>query len=215
MPIDQYTLNYLNHLQSAVQSLHERLYEVEHRIGELQADVEKLKKDPKTHVGTIEYKFDQLKIETLEGTLNIGLTPSGDGLDELDVGDQQIKVPKTKTHRSEEEETELTPLEQEVKQRIDAYLQSNAINDIQQIEVQHNFPLNEQYRLFIIEDIHKQIPNRIRELYAALHEEPKTRNLSKNDPDQAEQLLFDNLHRDILNGIEKFITNLKSGSDAT
>ena len=34
-----------------------------------------LKEAPSTKIDRIEYKFDQLKIETLEGTLNIGLNP--------------------------------------------------------------------------------------------------------------------------------------------
>lgn len=48
---------------------------LERRLSVLEARLQELESQPRTTIERIEYKFDQLKVETLEGTLNIGLAP--------------------------------------------------------------------------------------------------------------------------------------------
>ncbi|REE88687.1 spore germination protein PC [Paenibacillus taihuensis] len=45
------------------------------QIEMLNARIEMAEKKPMYHVDTIQYHFDQLKVEKLDGTLNIGMTP--------------------------------------------------------------------------------------------------------------------------------------------
>ena len=54
--------NLIRGMQKKIQSLEKRVSEIQNR--------------PPVHIDRMEYKFDQLKVETLEGTLNIGLNPS-------------------------------------------------------------------------------------------------------------------------------------------
>lgn len=42
----------------------------------IQTELNRMKENPGTRIDRVEYKFDQLKIERLEGTLNIGLNPA-------------------------------------------------------------------------------------------------------------------------------------------
>lgn len=49
---------------------------MEKTLASLIEEIEQLKARPPVRVDRIEYAFDQLKIETLDGTLNIGINPS-------------------------------------------------------------------------------------------------------------------------------------------
>jgi spore germination protein PC len=210
MPIDQYTMNYLNHLSHVIQSFQERLYASEQKIQTLQDEFDRLKNDSKMNVGRIEYKFDQLKIERLEGTLNIGLTPkSGEGLlDDLSVGDQSIQMGNETNPNPLR--TAMNPITDAVTSRVGRFLQTEALNELKQIEAKLEFPLDDNYRLFIIEDIRKQIPLRISQLVETLRG-PSNQASLPDESDSLENYLFDSIHSEILNGIEQFILKLKSG----
>ncbi len=63
----------------------------------------------------IEYKFDQLKVESLDGTLNIGLNPSNlkETIEDLAV-EQNVNVNSIK---------DLTPYKERITKEIQAYIQ--------------------------------------------------------------------------------------------
>ncbi len=97
---------------------------------------------PKTVIEKIEYHFDQLKIETLEGTLQIGLTPNGtDGniLEDLYTPDAQ--TPETHPYLHE-------LMKDGVPQYIDSYVS------------EHGFHLSDKHREHMITDINNQLPER-------------------------------------------------------
>ena len=65
----------------------------------------------------LEYKFDQLKVETLEGTLNIGLNPTDlQGIEDFSVPTQK---------RSSHAEVRGCPLFTEIENSIHQYLDTN------------------------------------------------------------------------------------------
>ena len=67
---------YLQQLHSIVMKQENKILHLEKAIFQLNKEIQELKQKPAIHVDKMEYKFDQLKVETLEGTLNIGLNPS-------------------------------------------------------------------------------------------------------------------------------------------
>lgn len=75
---------HLNVWQQWAFRIEQRLQEQEDTIKQLQLELEKLRQQqlretaptPTLHVDKIEYRFDQLKVETLEGSLQIGLSTS-------------------------------------------------------------------------------------------------------------------------------------------
>lgn len=215
MSMDPNTLNYLHHLNHMIQTLEDRLYYAENRIGELEEEVDHLKNDKKMNVGRIEYKFDQLKIEKLDGTLNIGLTPkNGDGsLDDIMVGDTPIMTGPPQ-NRNATNNNEQSPLVRDAYDRVEAFLHNEALDYLIQLEKKQAFPLNEPYRLFILDDVKKQIPDRLQALEKQLKSDPQKRGLIQADPDQAETLLYEAMKKEIEMGIEQFLGKLKSGSDA-
>src|SRR5690606_9664981 len=66
----------LDRLERLISHLQKKLDDTEDVIDQLQTELTELKEQKGVHIGRLEYKFDQLKVETLEGTLNIGLTPA-------------------------------------------------------------------------------------------------------------------------------------------
>ncbi|MFD2924289.1 spore germination protein GerPC [Halobacillus naozhouensis] len=97
---------------------------------------------PKTVIEKIEYHFDQLKIETLEGTLQIGLTPNGTEGDIL----EDLYTPESQPQEAAPYLDEL--MNDAVPQYIDNYVRENGLQ------------LSEKHREHMIADINKQLPER-------------------------------------------------------
>ena len=66
------------------------------KIQSLEKQVSEIQNRPPVHIDRMEYKFDQLKVETLEGTLNIGLNPS----DLQGIEDYSVPMVRVKARRS-------------------------------------------------------------------------------------------------------------------
>ncbi len=90
----------MDSLVSYIETMHAQLYKQRKKLKELTLEVEEMKrsieelqKKPAMSAEKIEYKFDQLKIETLEGTLNIGWSPGAVSMDDdlgIPVGEKVI-----------------------------------------------------------------------------------------------------------------------------
>jgi spore germination protein PC len=150
---DQSMLQYVQNLYSIVQSQEQKIKELESAVSVLMAEVEELKKRPNTTIEKIEYKFDQLKVETLEGTLNIGLNPTvPDQIENFEVEQQGLQV-----NNSKREEV----IFKAAQERLMAFLNEDCVRYIEQLAVQNNYELDDAHKEFIIEDIRKQIDSRI------------------------------------------------------
>jgi|GEM_PF-466400 len=66
-------------VQQTLRNQQEQIAMLQKRVEMLMAQVQTAAAKPTYHIDKIEYQFDQLKIEKLDGTLNIGIQPSGDG----------------------------------------------------------------------------------------------------------------------------------------
>jgi spore germination protein PC len=145
---------YIQWLQQCVQSQDRRIAQLEQLIKQMAADIKQLKDKPPIHVGTIEYKFDQLKVETVEGTLNIGLNPADlQGIEDLAIKQTGMNYPvdpKGQMQRS-----------MEIEEAIYNYLETDLPNIITDTQTKLNIQPNEAYLSFIKEDIKKQLPSRI------------------------------------------------------
>ncbi|MCQ6281003.1 spore germination protein GerPC [Bacillus sp. EB600] len=145
---------YIQWLQQCVQSQENRLVRLEQLVQQMAAELRQVKEKPPIHVGTIEYKFDQLKVETVEGTLNIGLNPSDlQGIEDFATGNKDINTPvhpKAQMQRS-----------MEIEEDIYNYLETDLPNIIAETQTKLNIHPNEAYLSFIKEDIKKQLPSRI------------------------------------------------------
>ena len=81
--------SYSIQLQRYLEAQDKRILQLEQEIKHLTEEISLLKNKPPIHVEKIEYKFDQLKVESLDGTLNIGLNPNDlNNIDEFAINNQ-------------------------------------------------------------------------------------------------------------------------------
>jgi spore germination protein PC len=186
----------LQWLQNCVQAMEQRIRGLEGTIQQLSDQLKQIKEKPTIHVDTIEYKFDQLKVETLEGTLNIGLNPSEmQGIEDFAVN-QPTNIPpdpKGQMQRSIEIEDVLL-----------SYLETDLLEIIQEAGSRLNIQSNDSYLSFIKDDIRKQLPTRI-----DYHLK------SSNIHDQSEegiklsnQNIIELIKKEIQNGVAAFLNHL-------
>lgn len=169
---------------------------------------------PYYHVDTIQYHFDQLKVEKLSGTLNIGMSaPSDDQIKEIgqlvmpgnggngnvqvngnatgngisngigignQVGAGVVNDPIKSAESGMDPEATNTPHQfpapsalgippavsppypyPEIRHAIDCYLDQNAPRQLRQLEAETGIALDPYHQRLIIEDIRKQMSQRI------------------------------------------------------
>lgn len=187
---------YIQWLQQCVQAQERRIAQLEQQVRQMEADLKQLKEKPPIQVGTIEYKFDQLKVETVEGTLNIGLNPTDlQGIEDFAISQPNMNNPvdpKGQMQRS-----------MEIEESIYHYLETDLPAIITETQTKLNIQPNDAYLSFIKEDIKKQLPSRIDfHLKAA----------AQNRTDENENVIFESIinaiKQEIQNGVLSFFQHL-------
>jgi spore germination protein PC len=184
---------YLNKLKQMLNDQNDRIKELEHQIKKLKRQVNVLADEPKT----VEYKFDQLKVEKLEGTLHIGIghsAESKDLIEQFNIGQNTVQMPG-QMKRSVIE----NPNYREMIKAMDEFFIKEAPVYLQSLETKINVPLDESYRVFILEDVQRQVPGRIKHY------------LTKYEPkdERGRKEILQKTKEDIYRGIETFIVHLK------
>ncbi|GAA4846481.1 spore germination protein GerPC [Paenibacillus vulneris] len=190
----QYQNQQIQQLNDYIQYQNEQIKQLNDKMDGLMKEISDMKKKPSSEPSMVrnEYKFDLLKVERLEGTLNIGINPnakdSDSSIDEYSVG-QSVSTPSS-------DDTGSSPDYEGVQSQVDDYFSSDAYRALEYYEQMYQNPLDEPYRKFIIEDVKKQIDKRI-QYYMA-----------KMGPDRNHNAIFEEVKRDIERTFEAFIKNL-------
>lgn len=188
---------YYQWLQNCIQAQDQRIAQLERTVKQLMEELQQIKTKPSIHVDTIEYKFDQLKVETVEGTLNIGLNPTDlQGIEDLAIDNQianNISHPKVQMQRSMEIEDEIL-----------RYLETDLPNII--ISTQNTLQIepNGAYLSFIKEDVKKQLPSRINFHLRNLN--PQERSVENQNA--ANEKIINQIKQEIQNGVLTFFQYL-------
>lgn len=134
----------------------QKLLQLEYSLQAILGDLEILKKPSTPTVDKIEYNFDQLKIEKLEGTLNIGITPGqGKSIEDLSLNGQSLGERSTEI---KQESLYFT----RIQKNINHYLDTEIPLELQKLSKQYNLVLDYEKHSLIIEDLRKQVDERIR-----------------------------------------------------
>ncbi|TVY09537.1 spore germination protein GerPC [Paenibacillus cremeus] len=196
-----YLESYFCQLNEYLQWQTERIRLLEARVNALTVEVEELKAQRAIKIDKIEYKFDQLKVEKLDGTLNIGLSPAGLGdqsLDDLSVGG--ASVIKTNTARSESFAR--------IQAAVYSYLDQQCPMELQQFEYQYQLQLGDSFGRLMIEDLRRQTGDRIQH-YLTHTIDPNQLELT---PEQEQDIIM-RVQRDIRTGMETYVKNKKRDGD--
>lgn len=142
---------YFQQLNAYLQAQSKKLQELESKIGQLQQELETIKKQRTMTVERIEYKFDQLKIEKLDGTLHIGISPDlGKAIDDFTVDGSAVQMTKTDSD-----------MRARIRRQIDRFLDEDVVKLINELEQSTRVVLGEQYIGFMIQDMKSQVDGRI------------------------------------------------------
>lgn len=187
-------------LYQVLQSIQDYIYQQDRKIQSMQKKIEtlenmvtELQNRPPVHVERMEYKFDQLKVETLAGTLNIGLNPSD--LQAI----EDLSIPKqTGLLTPQERISMMSDLENSMQD----YLNKNLPSIIADAGQRLNIPDAGIYHEFILKDIKIQLPNRI-DYY--LNQSFRSKDAS---PEQQKQQIIEQLIKEIYHGVSAFLEHL-------
>ncbi|MFJ8257352.1 spore germination protein GerPC [Peribacillus asahii] len=190
---DLYT--YSKQMQHYLEAQEKRILQLEQEVKRLTEEISVLKNKPPIHVDRIEYKFDQLKVESLDGTLNIGLNPSDlNNIDEFAVNNHPVSPASFPFPKREQIVKEMT-----------IELMSQLDEMIQATESQVGITLDPTYHDFIKNDVERQLEQRIHMYFD--HSLPTER-----APHQFEHLkekVFEKVKSDIQVALMNFITHSK------
>lgn len=187
---------YFQQLYEQVQHQQKQLEYLKTSLDKLNTELIQLKEKPSIVVEKLDYKFDQLKVETLEGTLNIGLNPSDlEGIEDMSL------PPKRHSDHMQ--------LKEQLLKRVNQYLDENVDSVVEETEKKLNKKLDIQYRNLIKEDIQKQLPARVDHyIQQSIHH---------SNREQTEKQHLDNIYQqiigDINQGIYAFISQVPQGQD--
>ncbi len=190
---------YLRQLHTFIELQEKKVRMLEQKTAEMQQEIALLKERPPVHVGTIEYKFDQLKVETLEGTLNIGMNPGElEGMTDFTVENKHYQPgPPPKANGKI-----VTGREAEIEKEIHEFIESNLPAIFAEAREKHQVKADDSLLPFIKEDVVRQLPQRISSHLAGRSE-------GEDLNDTAAREIARKIKLEINNGVSLFLQQLQ------
>lgn len=170
--------SYMYNILKRIEEQDRKVKSLESRLGQLEQ-----KETNQNTIEKIEYNFDQLKIENLDGTLHIGLSPN----DLKDIED--LSIPHEKN-----------PFKEELLSDLNLYLNENGPHLIRSIAEQNNFSTGDTDPTILIQDMVKQLPERI-----AFYEEECKRNNQEFTEDQKKQHIAEQIKSEIQHSLYTYL----------
>lgn len=157
----------------------------------LEKELTEVKEKPVLYIDRIEYQFDQLKIDRLEGTLNIGLNPKD--LQDMD----EFAIDTLPFHKMQDRYLE--NIREQLEHELNAYLDTELPEQIDKIKHENGLDIDESYTQFIIADIRQQLRERIDfYLKQQLQEMPQT------DREDTKAIILERIKNDIDDAVQNF-----------
>ena len=194
---------YSEKMRHYLQLLEKRINDLEKQVAALTNDITTIKEKPSVQIDRIEYSFDQLKVETLEGTLNIGLNPEDlSNIEELAINP---KAPINQPHAPfypPIDPKQMMNRSMDIEEEMLQFIQLELPDIIQKKQVELNMPEEESYISFIQEDITKQLPTRI-QYYLQ-----QGANRKQNGSNLTNEAIIQALKEEMENGVHLFLSHI-------
>lgn len=190
--------SYTVQMQRYLETQDYRIQMLENELALMKTKLAELQNKPAVNVERIEYKFDQLKVETLEGTLNIGLNPSDlSNIEELAINSANPPL-----------QPYVFPNRQQFVEDISAAIAAEMDELIQDTAEQQRENLDPSFHQLIKSDIEKQLSQRV-SLYLDQTSQPER---SPHLLEQVKEKISERIKSDITQSIRNFI---QSSSNTT
>jgi spore germination protein PC len=196
--LDAEFYQYIKRLHLFVEHQSKKIGKLEKMILDMQQEIASLKERPPVQIGNIEYKFDQLKVETLEGTLNIGLNPTDlNDIDDFSVDQKAVNVPIPPK--------QLFKRTIELENTLYQYLETDLEQIYRDAQTNLGITVDDSYFTFIKDDIKKQLSGRVA---YHLKELSTTSRGEEFSPEKINANVIELLKQEIQNGVFLFLKNL-------
>ncbi|WP_138416515.1 spore germination protein GerPC [Aquibacillus sediminis] len=189
--------NYIRQQDERVKSLEQRIINLEnnHQPPSNQTTVEKL-----------EYHFDQLKIERLDGTLHIGLTPDDFSSNVEDLALNQSEHMQYQPSQFNQRNQAQDPLKQQIVAQLDSFLTGEGPQLLQQLAHEYNYPIDSTYQSKILADIRNQLPKRVK-----FYEDQAKQNRNQANPDELGKYIYEQVEKEITSSLRQFFQKESNG----
>jgi spore germination protein PC len=183
--------NYIYELQQIAYRQGEQISVLEAKVDQLERQ---LQENKNSSIDKIEYHFDQLKIERLDGTLHIGLSPN----ELANIDDLSIPKPKIHKHATQNLTTQkLTPA-------LNQFVNNQGPDMIRSLSEKYNLPIDRKLEGDVIHDILGQIPGRI-----SFYEKEAREKHQITNQQQLENFVSDHIKKEIYHSLERFVEKTK------
>ncbi|MFD2613149.1 spore germination protein GerPC [Paenibacillus gansuensis] len=187
--MNEIPISYMKQLNAYLQWQTNQIQGLNSRLDSMQKEIDMLKTKKTMNVERIEYKFDQLKIERLEGTLHIGISPEPEQtLEDLIDSQQANPAPDQAGY---------------LRSRIDDYLHGGFRQYMRNQEETRGKSLQNTHEA-IIEDLQKQMDGRIQQYVTAARVENQNRLLTEAQLEE----LYQKLVQDIQTALDNHVSTL-------
>ncbi len=187
----------------------EKLGQMQKQLEQISTELQALQRQKPVNVEKIEYNFDQLKVEKLDGTLNIGITPDNvKSIEQFAVGNNFAADGSFVGPGPAGAADPLGPFgppgAQEafsaIKGGVKKYLSNDVVQDMKVLEGKYGTPLADEYRAHIVADLSKQVDDRITHyiLKYDVQDDGDQRN-------EQESSIMEQVENDIKSGIESYL----------
>ncbi|WP_312096383.1 spore germination protein GerPC [Niallia sp.] len=194
---------YSEKMRQYLQLLEKRINDLEKQVSSLTNDITAIKEKPSVHIERIDYSFDQLKVETLEGTLNIGLNPEDlSNIEELAINpNSPINQPHAPFYPPIDPK-QMMNRSMNIEEEMLQFIQLELPDIIRKKQVELNIQEEESYVSFIQEDITKQLPTRI-QYYLQ-----QGANRKQNGSNLTNEAIIQALKEEMENGVHLFLSHI-------
>ncbi|RAV22505.1 spore germination protein GerPC [Paenibacillus contaminans] len=185
---------YIQHLNACLHWQSCKMAELEQKLNKLQNDFDQLSKQRTMNIDKIEYKFDQLKIEKLEGTLHIGVSPNVEkSIEDFTVNGEEVGPTSYRTESFTR-----------IHDKVSEYLTADCPSYIRGVEEKYRMILGHDYRNVIIQDVRGQVDKRIDNYLKSMPKDGTSEQIG-----HFEQQAFEQIKTDIQTAIERHIQKHK------
>lgn len=173
----------------------EKLGKMDRKLDAILAELQAIRGQKPVNVEKIEYNFDQLKVEKLDGTLNIGITPdNAKSIEQLALGDSEVMVGPVPI------QTQSPQSFAAIQNGVMNYLNAEAPEELKQMEGKYNLSLPGEYRAHILADVQKQVNARI----VHYMQQMELRDDGEN-PEERVREISEQVKADIRKGVEQYL----------
>lgn len=204
MDLYQYVVRLQHEMHRTLVWQSNRMTELAKELAAVRVQLERLERLPRTNIEKIEYNFEQLKVERLDGTLIIGISPFDTGsIQDLELQQQhQEDISFGQANNPDDPQ-------QPIRNQVSDYIRRHVPELLEKVAQTRSLQLLPRDRELIVEDMLQQTSDRIDVYFRHMQ--------GAKDKDKAgltiEEQVFRKVQQDVHAALERYVEHFRKGDD--